>query len=614
MGEPGTAATMCEAFQATVARHPRQVALQPLGGAVTITWQEYAGRVAQIAAGLAALGVGRGDTVALMMTNRPEFHLVDTAAFHLGAVPFSVYNTFAPEQIRQVLGNAGSRVVVCEEQFAPRLLAVRPGTSFEQVVCVDGSPGGTLTLEEVVACGDPEFAFEACWRSVQPHDLLTLVYTSGTTGPPKGVEITHAQMLADLNAAYPVLSAGPADRLISYLPMAHIVERVFGHYAVMFSGAQVTPLADTRALPSALQQVQPTIFGGVPRVWEKIKAGVEAMVAAEPDPAKRRATQEALETGHRYVRATLAAPVPAQVAEAYQRADEQVLSKLRFALGLDRLRVAVCGAAPVAPEVLKFMLALGIPVAEGWGMSECLLGTVNPPGAIRFGTVGTAVPGVEVVLADDGELLLRGPTVMKGYRHDPAATAEAIGPGGWLHTGDLASIDPDGYVTITGRKKELIINAAGKNMSPANIQNTVLAASPLIAHVVAIGDRRPYITALVVLDPDTAALFAAQHGSADLAPAVLADHPAVRAAVDAAVHTANGKLSRVERIKRHTILPVFWQPGGEEITPTMKLKRAPIAAKYADVIESLYTGISEPAQARGTGAPEARRPEPPING
>jgi long-subunit acyl-CoA synthetase (AMP-forming) len=595
MGESEAAATMCEAFQAAVARHPRQVALHTLSGAVTITWQEYAGRVRQIAAGLAGLGVRRGDTVALMMANRPEFHLVDTAAFHLGAVPFSVYNTFAPEQIRQVLGNAGSRVVVCEQQFAPRLLAVTGGTPVRQVVCVDGRPGGTTTLAQLEINAGPGFGFEACWRAVAPGDLLTLVYTSGTTGPPKGVEVTHAQMLAGLTAASPVLPADPADRLIAYLPMAHIVERLLGHYAAMFSGAQVTPLADVKALLRALQEVRPTIFAGVPRVWEKLKAGLEAMLAAEPDPAKRQDTREAFETAHQYVHATLAGQVPAGLAEAYQRADEQVLSKLRLALGLDQVRVAVCGAAPVAPEVLTFMLALGIPVTEGWGMSECLLGTVNPPGAIRFGTVGKPVPGVEVAVAGDGELLLRGPTVMKGYRHDLAATAEAIGPGRWLHTGDLASIDGDGYVTITGRKKELIINAAGKNMSPSKIENAVLAASLLIAHVVAIGDRRPYLVALIVLDPAAAAAFAAQHGIAELAPAVLAAHPVVRAAAAAAVDTANSRLSRVEQIKRFAILPAFWEPGGEEITPTMKLKRAPIAAKYADVIESMYAGTAKPA-------------------
>jgi long-chain acyl-CoA synthetase len=602
MADVGSAATMCEAFQATVARYPREVALRMPGGTVAITWEAYACQVCQIASGLAGLGVGRGDTVALMMTNRPEFHLVDTAAFHLGAVPFSVYNTFAAEQIAQVLANAGARVVVCEQQFAQRLLEVTGGTAVEHVVCVDGSPAGTVTLGEVVAGGDPGFGFEARWRAVQPGDVLTLIYTSGTTGPPKGVEITHTQMLATMVAADALWPCGVGDRRICYLPMAHIVERAGSHYHAMFSGMQLTPLADLKALPAALAEVRPTSFFGVPRVWEKL----QALVTREPGRARQQAVREALGVARQYVDAAEAGPVPAGLAEAYRRADEQVLSKIRLALGLDRVRFATCGGAPIAPEALKFMLALGIPVAEIWGMSECGLGTVNPPSAIRIGTVGPAVPGVQLRLGDDGELLLRGPTVMKGYRNDPAKTAEAIGPGGWLHTGDIAAIDEDGYVTIAGRKKELIINAAGKNMSPVSIEGAVLAASPLIAQAVAVGDRRPYIVALIVLDPEMAAAFAARHGITSPAPAVLADHPAVRAVVGAAVDAANTRLSRVEQIKRFATLPTFWEPGGDEITPTMKVKRRAVTAKYADVIESLYAAAGEPAYAGGATRPGGR--------
>ncbi len=360
----------------------------------------------------------------------------------------------------------------------------------------------------------------------------------------------------------------------------------------MFSGAQVTPLADVKALVGALTEVRPTIFGGVPRVWEKLKAGVEFMVSLEPDEAKKQATQEAFRVAHQYVDAVQAGQVcqiPAGLAEAYRQADEQVMAKIRFALGLDQVRAAVSGAAPVAPEVLTFMHALGVPVAEVWGMSESTcVGTANPPGAIRIGTVGTAIPGVELKLSGDGELLLRGPTVMKGYRNDPAATAEAIDPDGWLHTGDVATIDADGYVRITGRKKDLIINTAGKNMSPITIEGAVRAASPLIAQVVAVGDRRPYIVALIVLDPDAAALFAAQNGLAGPSPALLAEHPTVRAAIGAAVEAGNARLSRVEQIKRFAIVPAYWEPGGDEITPTMKLKRRVVTAKYAAVIDSLY--------------------------
>jgi long-chain acyl-CoA synthetase len=512
-------ATMCEVFQATAARYPHQVALRTRGGAVTLTWEQYASRVRAIAEALARLGVSRGDTVALMMTNRPEFHLVDTAAFHVGAVPFSAYNTFAAEQITQVLSNAGSRVVVCEQQFAPRLLAVTDATAVEHVVCVDGRPDGTVTLGELAAGADRGFGFEAAWQAVQPDDVLTLIYTSGTTGPPKGVELTHAQLLADLRATDALIPAVPGDRVISYLPMAHIAERYGGYYKAIFNGLEVTALPDAKDLPAALRDVRPTIFGGVPRVWEKLKAGIESVVAHEPDQASRQAMQQALAT------------VACRPAGVCQRAGEQVLSRIRAAMGLDQVKVAVCGGAPIGPQILEFMLALGIQVAEVWGMSECSLATVNPPGAVRIGTVGQAVPGVQLRLASDGELLVRGPIVMKGYRNDPVRTAEAIDPGGWLHTGDIAAIDDDGYVTITGRKKDLIINAAGKNMSPVSIEGAVIAASPLIAQAVAVGDRRPYIVALIVLDPDVAAQFADRHGICDRAPAVLADHPAIRAVV-----------------------------------------------------------------------------------
>ena len=595
MTEHDVPGTLCEAFQVTVARYPQQVALRTPGGAVTLTWREYADRVREIAAGLARLGVGRGDTVALMMTNRPEFHVVDTAAFHLGAVPFSIYNTFAPEQITHVLSNAGSRVAVSEEQFARRLLAARDGTAVEHVVCVDGKPDGTVTLEEVVAGGDRAFGFGACWRAVQPGDVLTLIYTSGTTGPPKGVEITHAQVLADLTALNQVMQSSAGDRGISFLPMAHIAERLFAHYDAMLTAGQATAVADLKDVPGALLDVRPTIFGGVPRIWEKLKAGIEAIVAYEPDRAKHQAMQQAFDIARQHARAAQAGPVPAELAEAYRQADAQVLAKIRSALGLDQVRIAGSGGAPIAPEILEFMLALGIPVAEMWGMSECLVGTVNPPGAIQIGTVGKPLPGMELKLAGDGELLIRGPTVMKGYHNDPAKTAEAIDPDGWLHTGDIATIDNDGYVRIIDRKKELIINAAGKNMSPANIETAILAASPLIAQVVAIGDRHPYVVALIVLDPDTAAAFAAHHGAAGTSAAALASHPAIRAAIEAAVKTGNAKLSRVEQIKSFTILPAFWEPGGQELTPTLKLKRHPIAAKYSEVIDSMYTTAAQPA-------------------
>jgi long-subunit acyl-CoA synthetase (AMP-forming) len=433
------------------------------------------------------------------------------------------------------------------------------------------------------------FDFEKTWRAVTPDDVATIIYTSGTTGPPKGVEITHANMLAQCAATIEVLGHRDGERIISYLPSAHVADRWGTHYSPMIYGGQVTCVADHRTVLGAFLEVRPTTGGGVPQMWYKLKAGIEAAVEHEPDPAKQQGMRWALDVGKRYVRAGQSGDVPAELAAEYQKADELVLSKIRAMIGFDQLRVAVSGAAPIAPDVLEFMCAIGIPVCELWGMSELsCCATINPPGAVRIGTVGVAIPGVELKLAEDGEVLARGATVMKGYRRDPEKTAETIDADGWLHTGDIGTIDDDGYVTIIDRKKELIINQAGKNMSPANIENAVRAASPLVGQVVTIGDDRPYNTALIVLEPDMAAGFAAAHDNAGASIAELAKDPAMIAAIQSAVDTANERLSRVEQIKKFRILPVVWEPGGDELTPTMKLRRRPITEKYAQEIDALY--------------------------
>jgi long-subunit acyl-CoA synthetase (AMP-forming) len=586
--------SLCEAFQNTAARQPGAVALRSLGGATRITWGEYAARVARIAAGLSRLGVGHGDTVALMMTNRPEFNVCDTAAMHLGAAPFSVYNTLPSEQIAYLFRNAGNRVVICEAAFAPRVREAAAGTAVEQVVCVDGAPDGAIALERLEAGDDGGFDLAAAWRRVGPEDLLTLIYTSGTTGPPKGVEITHANMIAQLRATTSMLPVHAGDSSISYLPSAHIADRWASHYTGMTHGVDITCCPDPRQVGAALHEVRPTVWGAVPRVWERIHAGLEAAITTA-DEERRRGMRWAIDCGLRRVRAEQAAmrgegPGPDQaLLTECSRADELVLGGVRERLGLDRVRWLVSGAAPIATELLEYFGALGLPIMELWGMSEVsCCGTINDPARAIIGTVGIALPGVELRVADDGELLVRGPIVMRGYRNDPEKTAEAIDAGGWLHTGDIATIDADGYVRIVDRKKELIINAAGKNMSPANIETALKTSSPLIGQAVCIGDRRPYNTALLVLDPDGAAAWAASRGMDSADPAALVADPRVRSALEEAVEAANSRLSRVEQIKRFAILPEVWEPGGDELTPTMKLKRRPIAEKYAAEIESLY--------------------------
>jgi long-subunit acyl-CoA synthetase (AMP-forming) len=591
--------SLCEAFQRTAAVDPSGVALRTVGGGVEITGGEYAARVRDLAAGLAGLGVGPGDSVGLMMANRPEFNLCDTAALHLGGVPFSVYGTLPAEEIAHLFDNAGNRVVICEQQFVDRVQAA--GGKVEHVVCVDGDLAGTISLADLEARGrdDARFDFEASWRAVRPEDLLTLIYTSGTTGPSKGVELTHANMLAELAATASVLPVQWGDRILSYLPSAHIADRWSTHYQSLAFGLQITTVADPKLLAAALVEVRPTVWGAVPRVWEKFKAALEARFAMETDPERKQALLWAVETGLRKVRAEQAAfagegtgPDDGLLAE-YTRADELVLSKIRAQLGLDQVHWSVSGAAPTSVDVLEFFGALGLPICEIWGMSELsACGTSNQPGRSKLGTVGPAVPGVELRLADDGELLCRGPQVMRGYRGEPVKTAEAIDPDGWLHTGDVAEIDADGYVRIVDRKKELIINAAGKNMSPANIENKLKAASLLIGQAVAMGDRRPYNVALIVLDPDACTAFAAPRELPDASPAALAAHPEVEAAITEAVAKANDQLARVEQIKAFTILPCDWEPSGDELTPTMKLKRRTIAEKYAAEIEALYANGS----------------------
>jgi long-subunit acyl-CoA synthetase (AMP-forming)/phytoene dehydrogenase-like protein len=582
--------TLCAAFQATVAAHPDLVALRSADGKTELTFAEYAKRVRRIAAGLSALGVRRGDRVALMLSNRPEFHLIDTATVHLGATPFSVYATSSEEQIAYLLQNAGNELVVVEEQFFERVTAARGDREQpSSIVCVDGALKDTITLESLEALGAADFDFEAAWRAVEPGDVLTLIYTSGTTGPPKGVELTHANMLAQCRAVAKRLPMRAGARMTSYLPAAHIADRWSCHYNSMVFGIQVTSVPDARQIASVLRDVRPTIWGAVPRVVEKLKAALEAGLAAEPDQARRSAVQRALELAREKVRLEQAGePVPAELAAAVAEADRQVLGALREKIGLDQAEWVVIGAAPMPRAVHEFLLALGLPVTETFGMSECsCCVTISSPSDARIGSVGRAIDCVELALADDGELLVRGETVMKGYRGQPEKTAEAIDEHGWMHTGDICTIE-DGYVRIVDRKKELIINAAGKNMSPANIEQELKSADPLIGQAAVIGDARPYNVALLVLDPDIATATAQALGLQDSAVGSVASDPRVLDRVAKAVAAANARLARVEQIKRYELLPAEWLPGGEELTPTMKLKRRPIAAKYGAIIDGLY--------------------------
>jgi long-subunit acyl-CoA synthetase (AMP-forming) len=595
MSTASAAPTVAEAFRRTVAAAPDRVAVRTLDDAVSLTWAALARRVDALAGGLARLGVGRGDTVALMIGNRPEFHLVDLAVTTLGATPFSIYQTLAPEQIAYVVGDAGARLAVAETALLPNLLAARRALpALERLIVLDGEEPGTIPLGEVEG-SSPGFDVEAAWRAVTPEDLLTLIYTSGTTGPPKGVQLVHRNVMACARALRQLIPVPEGGRVISWLPSAHIAERAAHHYLPTIFGLTITTCPNPKELLTYLSAVRPHWFFAVPRIWEKMKAGLEARLAGMPEEQRGR-VEQAFAAAIEKVRLEQAGnPIPLDLAERVARADAGVFAMLRAMLGLDEAVSVNVGAAPTPRDVLEFFHALGIRVSELWGMSETTgAGTLNPSDRIKLGTVGKPLPGVEIKLAEDGEVLIRGEVVMTGYRNMPEKTAEVLDRDGWLATGDVGEIDADGYLRIVDRKKELIINSAGKNMSPANIESTLKGVSPLIGQACVIGDARPYNTALVVLDPDYAAAWAAQLGLPTTTTlAELARDPRVRAAVHEAVDKANARLSRVEQIKKFHLVAGDWASSGDELTPTMKLRRKPIAQKYAREIEAMYAGPSE---------------------
>ncbi|HEV2785909.1 MAG TPA: AMP-dependent synthetase/ligase [Solirubrobacteraceae bacterium] len=584
------APTIAEAFRRTVAAHPDRVAIRTFADSETWTWRELQERVDAFAGGLAWLGLGHGDTMAIMLANRPEFHVVDLAAATVGATPFSIYGTYPPSQIEYVVADAGARIIVTEQAFLGNVLAARTSLPcLEHVIVIDGvAPAGCLDLDDVEDA-NPSFDAEAHWRSVTPDDVLTLIYTSGTTGPPKGVQLTHRNLIAAVQATDRLIDFGEDARVISWLPGAHVAERVAHHYLPVVFGICVTPCPDPRRLADYLPDVRPSWFFAVPRAWERLKAAVDATIDELPED-EREQTLACVDAAIRKVRLEQRGEaVPGDLSLAVAKADETLFPRLRAQLGLDRTVAVNVGAAPCARAVIEFFHAIGIPLGELWGMSEtCGLGTANPPDRIKIGTVGPPAPGVEVRLAPDCELLVRSEVVMLGYRNQPDATAQAIDEDGWLHTGDIADIDDDGYVTIIDRKKEIIISAGGRNMSPSNIETTLKAASPLVGQVAVIGDGRPYNTALIVLDADVAPMWAARHGAPALGLGQLAEDERVRTAVHDALEAANAKLPRVEQIRRFHIVHGDWRPGGEELTPTMKLRRKQITARYAAEIEALY--------------------------
>jgi long-chain acyl-CoA synthetase len=568
----------------------------------TITWGQTRDRVLRLAAGFLALGLQPGEKVALMMPNQLEHVLADQGVLHAGGVPVTFYPTLAPDQVAYVAGNCDARIAVLDgaaelARWQP-VLAELPGIAHVIVIDAAACPAGEpfrswADLEDLGARRWDELAGQVSARidAIAPGDPVTLLYTSGTTGAPKGVVITHASVSYEL-AAFAANGAAPMRaRWVSYLPIAHIAERMYTLYLAITNGWQVFFCPNASALLIAtVGAARPTAFFGVPRVWEKIQAGIQALLAAEADESRKAAVAAAMATGLAYVASTqYGHRTPDELAAEFARADEQVLAPIRSLLGLGEVEVAVSAAAPLPPETGEFFAGLGLRILDVYGMTETTGAfTANTPGAFRLGTVGRAVAGCEIKIADDGEILTRGPLNTPGYLDLPDQTAALLDDDGWLHTGDIGSLDDDGFLRVIDRKKELIITAGGENVAPAAVEN-LLAAHPLIGQALAYGDRRPYIVALLTLDGEVAPAWARARGIEAGSLAELADRPEVAQAVAEAVAAANARLARVQQVKYWRLLPVEWTAESEELTPTLKLKRRVVHAKYADVIDSLYS-------------------------
>jgi long-chain acyl-CoA synthetase len=598
--------TLCTILERNASVHGDLPALawKPDGAWQQLTWRQYRQRVAEVAMGLDALGVGRGDFVAIMSRNRPEHLIADLAAVHLGATPVSLYNTLAPEQIAYIADHCQAKVAVVEgREFMERWEKVKAELpSLRHVVLLEDAGGFSdypwvSAWDGLVASGRRALAtgserFDAAWRRVEPTDLATVLYTSGTTGPPKGVMTTHYNAVwtaasVDRWADDPEWVAG--TKYVSYLPLAHSLERLSGHYAALWKPSCVYFCQDLNTIIQILPEVRPFSFVAVPRLWEKAQAGIMAALAAEPNPRRRRLALGAIEAGRQVVRLQQAGrPVPLGLRLRRAVFDRLVYAKVRERIGLDQCHVTFSGAAPLANDVMEFFLALGVPLREGYGLTESTApATLNLRDRLKVGTVGPPLPGVEVRLAPDGELLLRGGNIASGYYKDPQQTADTFDEDGWLHTGDIARLDDEGWVRIVDRKKELIITAGGENISPSNLEN-LLKAHPLIAQACVVGDRKPFPAALIVLDTEVAPGWAAERGVPyDNLERFAADERVV-AEVQAAVDATNEQVSRVEQVKRFVILPLEWTVESDELTPTLKLKRRVIHHKYAKDIERLY--------------------------
>ncbi|MFP6663253.1 MAG: AMP-dependent synthetase/ligase [Deltaproteobacteria bacterium] len=583
--------TIPTAFLATVREHGALTALRwkkDDGSFGSWTYNEYADLVARVAGGLAARGLGHGDRIVLMMRNIPEFHVIDTAAYFLGATSISIYNSSPTEQVIYLVNHCEAKMgFVEDEQFLSRFREARPSlSSLQSLGSLRDAAEENFTWEDLI--GSDPIDLEQAAQTAKPDDLATMIYTSGTTGPPKGVMLTHRNIVWTAASMLKVLDWNdPAGKkLVSYLPMAHIAERMVGQYQPLLMGFTVTTCPEPRLVADYAREVRPNYFFGVPRIWEKMYAGIHAALAA--DPEKEAKFNDAVAAATPIVEKMTRGTVTEEEQKTWDFLDEVAFSQVRALIGLDECDLAMTGAAPIPAEMLIWFRAIGVPLAELYGLSETTGPMTFTAWAVKPGTVGQALPGCEVKLAEDGEVLARGGNVFQGYLNEAEKTAEALDGEGWLHTGDIGELDDEGYLKIVDRKKELIITAGGKNLSPANLESE-LKMIPLVGQACAIGDGRPFVSALVVLDPDAAEAWAKSHDMADATTAELAAHPDIIREIEEGLEGAMAKFNNTERVKKVTVLGEEWLPDSECLTPTSKLKRRGIHKLYATEIENLYS-------------------------
>lgn len=550
-----------------------------------LTWADYRHQARQIAAGLVRLGVEPEDRVAIMAANRPEHVLSDLGALHAGATPVTIYSTLSAEQLAYVAGHAEIVVAIVDSpELVGRWLSIRDQVpSLKAIVAIGETtdPKDVVPWETFLGDGRQELVDDPARidrraEGVSADAAATLIYTSGTTGLPKGVVITHANVLWTLETMHQAINLPDHPRFVSYLPLAHIAERMATHYLGMWTVGEVSYCANVGAVMNVVKEVRPHLFVGVPRIWEQVHRRLATKIAAEPEARKRALVERALrmtgavDSGSR----SFSSRVQAEIL------DRVVLRTIRSELGLDEAVMAITTAGPIDPDIIRFFRSAGIPLHELYGMTECSgPATTNLPGFDRIGTVGRPFAGVEVKLLDDGELLLRGGNVAPGYEKAPDETADSFDGDGWLHTGDLAEIDDAGYVTIVGRKKDIIVTAAGKNIAPVAIER-LLKRFDIVAEACVVGDRMPHLSVLIVVDPSAAAEIADE-------TIVDPDHPGIRTAVQLAIDDTNASVSKVERIKRFLIVTDEWSEETGLLTPSLKLKRNVILERYAEAIANL---------------------------